>query len=164
MIFGLELAVLIGGLICWNIILQASLADAKDKAEKAEAARRIAEIGSDAELATTKALLKAATEKYHREAAISQGLAEELAALKAYDPQEIEKRLAKIREIRAAGDARYGLVRTLNNRRTKNRRATCSAGTGRRCSSAETTSTARFIRRGGSRADVGVGSARRRRK
>lgn len=46
-------------------------------------------------------LLKTATDRADRLAAMNQGLIEDIAALKAYDPEEIEERLKKIREIRA---------------------------------------------------------------
>lgn len=46
-------------------------------------------------------LLKTATERADRLAAMNQGLTEDLAALKAYNPEEVEERLKKIREIRA---------------------------------------------------------------
>lgn len=50
---------------------------------------------------TTDKLLRAATERADRLSAMNQGLTEDLAALKAYNPDEIEERLKKIREIRA---------------------------------------------------------------
>jgi len=50
---------------------------------------------------STHKLLQAEHERADRLAAMNQGLTEDLAALKAYDPDEIEERLKKIREIRA---------------------------------------------------------------
>lgn len=50
---------------------------------------------------STDKLLRAAVERADRLAAMGHGLAEDLAALKAYDSEEIEERLKKIREIRA---------------------------------------------------------------
>ena len=50
---------------------------------------------------STDKLLRAAVERADRLAAMGHGLAEDLAALKAYNPEEIEERLKKIREIRA---------------------------------------------------------------
>lgn len=50
---------------------------------------------------STDKLLRAAVERADRLAAMGHGLAEDLAALKAYDPEEIEERLKKIREIKA---------------------------------------------------------------
>lgn len=50
---------------------------------------------------STRKLLRAVTERADRFAAMNQGLAEDLAALKAYNPEEIEERLKKIRELRA---------------------------------------------------------------
>lgn len=50
---------------------------------------------------STDKLLRAAVERADRLAAMGHGLAEDLAALKAYNPEEVEKRLKKIREIRA---------------------------------------------------------------
>ena len=50
---------------------------------------------------STHKLLQAEHERADRLAAMNQGLTEDLAALKAYDPEEIEERLKKIREIRA---------------------------------------------------------------
>ena len=50
---------------------------------------------------STHKLLQAEHERADRLAAMNQGLAEDLAALKAYDPEEIEERLKKIREIKA---------------------------------------------------------------
>lgn len=46
-------------------------------------------------------LLRAAVERADRLAAMGHGLAEDLAALKAHNPEEIEERIKKIREIRA---------------------------------------------------------------
>ena len=50
---------------------------------------------------STHKLLQAEHERADRLSAMNQGLTEDLAALKAYDPDEIEERLKKIREIRA---------------------------------------------------------------
>jgi tRNA(Ile)-lysidine synthase TilS/MesJ len=50
---------------------------------------------------STHKLLQAEHERADRLAAMNQGLTEDLAALKAYDPEEIEERLKKIREIKA---------------------------------------------------------------
>lgn len=53
------------------------------------------------DLAVYKKMALDAAERADRNGAIAEGLAEDLAALKAYDPEEIEERLKKIREIRA---------------------------------------------------------------
>jgi len=53
------------------------------------------------DLALYKKMALDAAERADRNGAIAEGLAEDLAALKAYDPEEIEERLKKIREIRA---------------------------------------------------------------
>lgn len=50
---------------------------------------------------STDKLLRAAVERADRLAAMGHGLAEDLAVLKAYDPEAVEERLKKIREIRA---------------------------------------------------------------
>lgn len=50
---------------------------------------------------STHKLLQAEHERADRLAAMNEGLTEDLAALKAYDPEEIEERIKKIREIRA---------------------------------------------------------------
>lgn len=50
---------------------------------------------------STHKLLQAEHERADRLAAMNQGLTEDLAALKAYDPEAVEERLKKIREIRA---------------------------------------------------------------
>jgi DNA repair ATPase RecN len=50
---------------------------------------------------STDKLLRAAVERADRLAAMGHGLAEDLAALKAYDPDKIEERLKKIQKIRA---------------------------------------------------------------
>ena len=50
---------------------------------------------------STHKLLQIATERADRLAAMNEGLTEDLAALKAYDPEAVEERLKKIREIRA---------------------------------------------------------------
>lgn len=54
-------------------------------------------------------LLKTATDRADRLAAMNEGLTEDLAALKAYDPEEIEERLKKIREIRAEEERKKSL-------------------------------------------------------
>lgn len=48
-----------------------------------------------------KKLLYDITEQAHRNGAIAEGLAADLAALKEYNPEEVEEKLRKIREIRA---------------------------------------------------------------
>ena len=48
-----------------------------------------------------KKLLHDVTEQAHRNGAIAEGLAADLAALKEYNPEEVEEKLRKIREIRA---------------------------------------------------------------
>ena len=53
------------------------------------------------DLACYKKMALDAAERADRNGAIAEGLAEDLAALKAYDPEEVEERLKKIREIRA---------------------------------------------------------------
>lgn len=55
----------------------------------------------DEQIKRLKYLLHEANERADRNAAIAQGLGEELAALKEYDPEEVEEQLKKIREIRA---------------------------------------------------------------
>lgn len=55
---------------------------------------------------STDKLLRTAVERADRLAAMGHGLAEDLAALKAYDPDEIEERLKKIREIKADEERR----------------------------------------------------------
>lgn len=50
---------------------------------------------------STDKLLRAAVERADRLSAMNQGLTEDLAALKAYNPEAVEERLKKIREIRA---------------------------------------------------------------
>lgn len=50
---------------------------------------------------STHKLLQAEHDRADRLAAMNQGLTEDLTALKAYDPEEIEERLKKIREIKA---------------------------------------------------------------
>ena len=50
---------------------------------------------------STHKLLHAEHERADRLSAMNQGLTEDLAALKSYDPDEIEERLKKIRQIRA---------------------------------------------------------------
>lgn len=55
----------------------------------------------DTDLEFYKKLAHDAMDRANRNGAIAEGLAEDLAALKAYDPEEIEKRLKKIQEIRA---------------------------------------------------------------
>lgn len=53
------------------------------------------------DLAVYKKMALDAAERADRNGAIAEGLAEDLAALKAYDPEEVEERLKKIREIKA---------------------------------------------------------------
>jgi len=53
------------------------------------------------DLARYKKMALDAAERADRNGAIAEGLAEDLAALKAYNPEEVEERLKKIREIRA---------------------------------------------------------------
>lgn len=55
---------------------------------------------------STHKLLQATTERAYRLAAMNEGLTEDLAALKAYNPEEIEERLKKIREIRVDEERR----------------------------------------------------------
>ena len=50
---------------------------------------------------STHKILKDVQERADRNGAIAEGLAEDLAALKSYDPEEVEERLKKIREIKA---------------------------------------------------------------
>lgn len=54
-----------------------------------------------AEVDRLRQLLTEATDNANRLAAMNEGLTEDLAALKAYNPEEVEERLKKIREIRA---------------------------------------------------------------
>lgn len=58
---------------------------------------------------STHKLLQAEHERADRLAAMNQGLTEDLAALKAYDPEEIEERLKKIREIKAEEERKKSL-------------------------------------------------------
>ena len=58
---------------------------------------------------STHKLLQAEHERDDRLATIHQGLTEDLAALKAYDPAEIEERLKKIREIKAGEERKKSL-------------------------------------------------------
>lgn len=60
---------------------------------------------------STDKLLRAAVERADRLAAMGHGLAEDLAALKAYDPDEIEERLKKIREIRAEEERKESVAK-----------------------------------------------------
>lgn len=60
----------------------------------------------DADLEFYKKLAHDAMDRANRNGAIAEGLAEDLAALKAYNPEEIEERLKKIREIRAEEERR----------------------------------------------------------
>lgn len=53
------------------------------------------------DLALYKKMALDAAERADRNGAIAEGLAEDLAALKAYDPEKVEEHLKKIREIRA---------------------------------------------------------------
>lgn len=55
---------------------------------------------------STHKLLQAEHERADRLSAMNQGLTEDLAALKAYDPEEIEERLKKIQKIRAEEEKR----------------------------------------------------------
>jgi len=55
----------------------------------------------DEQIKRLKYLLHEANDTSYRMQCMAQGLGEDLAALKAYDPEEIEERLKKIREIRA---------------------------------------------------------------
>lgn len=50
---------------------------------------------------STHKILQDVQERADRNGSIAEGLAEDLAALKAYNPEEVEERLKKIREIRA---------------------------------------------------------------
>lgn len=68
--------------------------------EKLKAAEDERDGWKDAAESTHK-LLQAEHERADRLSAMNQGLTEDLAALKAYDPDEIEERLKKIRVIRA---------------------------------------------------------------
>ena len=61
------------------------------------------------ELAYHKKLAQEASDRANRNGAIAEGLQEELAALKAYDPEEIEERLKKIREIKAEEERKKSL-------------------------------------------------------
>lgn len=64
-----------------------------------------------AEVDHLRVLLKTATERADRLAAMNQGLTEDLAALKAYNPEEVEERLKKIRELRAEEERKEALNR-----------------------------------------------------
>ena len=61
-----------------------------------------------------KKLAKDLADEAHRNGAIAEGLAEDLAALKAYNPEEVEERLRKIREIRAE-EERIGRERRIGD-------------------------------------------------
>lgn len=56
----------------------------------------------DEQIKRLKYLLHEANDTSYRMQCMAQGLGEELAALKEYDPEEIEERMKKIREIKAA--------------------------------------------------------------
>ena len=82
--------------------------DVHDLREKLKAAEDERDGWKDTAESTHK-LLQAATERADRIAAMNQGLTEDLAALKAYDPEEIEERLKKIQEIRAEEERKKSL-------------------------------------------------------
>jgi hypothetical protein len=63
------------------------------------------------DLARYKKMALDAAERADRNGAIAEGLAEDLAALKAYNPEEVEERLKKIREIRAEEEREKRLER-----------------------------------------------------
>lgn len=60
---------------------------------------------------STHKILQNVQERADRNGAIAEGLAEDLAALRAYDPEEIDERLKKIREIRAEEEREERLER-----------------------------------------------------
>lgn len=88
-------------LIAWVVN---KINDRKDTVEELREKLKTAEDERDGWKETaesTHRLLQAEHERADRLAAMNEGLTEDLAALKAYDPEEIEERLKKIREIGA---------------------------------------------------------------
>lgn len=67
-----------------------------------------------AELEYYKKLVKDTADLASRNGAIAEGLAEDLAALKAYNPDEIEERMKKIHELRAE-EERLESIRKMND-------------------------------------------------
>ena len=78
----------------YSKVLRRTLDECEEDFEKRE--KRYKE-----DLARYKKMALDAAERADRNGAIAEGLAEDLAALKAYNPEEVEERLKKIREIRA---------------------------------------------------------------
>lgn len=100
-IVGTLLSIPLCGLIAWIVN---KINDRRDEVDDLREKLKSAEDERDGWKETaesTDKLLRAAVERADRLAAMGHGLAEDLAALKAYDPEEIEERLKKIREIRA---------------------------------------------------------------
>lgn len=100
-IVGTLLSIPVCLLIAWVVN---KINDRKDTVEELREKLRTAEDERDGWKETaesTHKLLQAEHERADRLAAMNEGLTEDLAALKACDPEEIEERLKKIREIRA---------------------------------------------------------------
>lgn len=79
-------------------VLQRTLDETEDE-QKAEIEKLREQYTAD--LAVYKRLAHDAADRANRLAAMNQGLTEDLAALKSYNPEEVEERLKKIREIKA---------------------------------------------------------------
>lgn len=92
------------GLIAWVVSkIHDAVSSRKDEVEELREQLKSVEDERDGWKNTaesTHKLLQAEHERADRFAAMNQGLAEDLAALKAYDPDQIEERLKNIREIR----------------------------------------------------------------
>lgn len=104
-IVGALLLIPLCGLITWVVNkINDRMNDRRDEVDELREKLRTAEDERDGWKETaesTHKLLRAEQERADRLAAMNQGLIEDIAALKAYDPDEIEERLKKIREIRA---------------------------------------------------------------
>ena len=101
---GVFLAVLFSVGLGAILNLRSDLKEANEMLEvREEQINRLKERYGDNEkdISYWKKLAHELADEAHRNGAIAEGLAEDLAALKAYDPEEIEEKLRKIREIRA---------------------------------------------------------------
>lgn len=109
-IVGTLLSMPLCGLIAWVVSkIIDRVSDRRDEVDELREKLKTAEDERDGWKETaesTHKLLQAEHERADRLAAMNQGLAEDLAALKAYDPDEIEERLKKIREIKADEERR----------------------------------------------------------
>ena len=109
-IVGTLLFIPLCGLIAWVVSkIIDRMNDRRDEVEELREKLKTAEDERDGWKETaesTHKLLQAEHERADRLAAMNQGLAEDLAALKAYNPDEIEERLKKIREIKADEERR----------------------------------------------------------